>query len=157
MALNSKSKVQPLSVFDIYQFWQHSCSAGPNIIGILTKWPWRNVDSSLRDITRGGSHTLQQSRAILPISNFLLSQRYFSTHMFLFTTPDFSFFVRMAESVGLVFKVLRSFFCENVTGLTNRGQLCLFAQKFSSDWQSCKWWGRGEILEKDKSSWFQKD
>ena len=60
-------------------------------------------------------------------------QRYFSTHMFLFATPDFSSFVRMAESVGLGFKVLRSFFCENVTGLTNRGQLRLFAQKFSSD------------------------
>ena len=60
-------------------------------------------------------------------------QRYFSTHMFLFTTPDFSSIVRMAESVGLGFKVLRSFFCENVTGLTNRGQLRLFAQKFSSD------------------------
>ena len=69
-----------------YQFWQHSCSAGPNIIGILTKWPWRNVDSSLRDITRGGSHTLQQSRAILPISNFLLPALLFHSHVSLYNS-----------------------------------------------------------------------
>ena len=112
------------------------------MIGILTKWPWKNVDGNLRDITRGEESILYNRHIQYSqyTHNFLKSNFFQSFHL---VFHHLQTLLEWLVGVG-GFKVLGSFFCENVTGLTNRGQLLLPAKKFSSDWQSCKWWGRRE-------------